>query len=64
MKSYVLRGSKSTPQVRAILNNLSSALAGFMWLVFLFWVTNMIMLTTMAVPSIVPKSGKNEGYAD
>ncbi len=37
---------------------------GLLWLVFLFWVTNMIMLTTMAVPSIVPKSGKNQGYAD
>ncbi|MGF1588186.1 MAG: hypothetical protein ACFCU7_02900 [Pleurocapsa sp.] len=27
-----------------------------LWLVFLFWVANMIMLTTMAIPSIFPKS--------
>ena len=26
-----------------------------LWLVFLFWVANMIMLITMAIPSILPK---------
>ncbi|MEM8718686.1 MAG: hypothetical protein AAGE84_05185 [Cyanobacteria bacterium P01_G01_bin.39] len=26
-----------------------------LWLVFLFWVANMIMLTSMAIPSILPK---------
>jgi hypothetical protein len=26
-----------------------------LWLVLLFWVANMIMLTTMAIPSILPK---------
>lgn len=29
---------------------------GLLWLVFLFWVANMIMLTTLAIPSILPKS--------
>ena len=29
---------------------------GLLWLVFLFWVANMIMLTTMAIPSIFPES--------
>lgn len=28
---------------------------GLLWLVLLFWVANMIMLTTMAIPSILPK---------
>ena len=28
---------------------------GLLWLVFLFWVANMIMLTTMAIPSIVAR---------
>ena len=28
---------------------------GLLWLVFLFWVANMIMLITMAIPSILPK---------
>ena len=28
---------------------------GLLWLVFLFWVANMTMLTTMAIPSILPK---------
>ena len=27
-----------------------------LWLVFLFWVANMIMLTTVAIPSILPQS--------
>ena len=27
-----------------------------LWLVLLFWVANIIMLTTMAIPSILPKS--------
>jgi hypothetical protein len=27
-----------------------------LWLVFLFWVANMIMLTTMGIPSIIPLS--------
>lgn len=27
-----------------------------LWLVLLFWVANMIMLTTMAIPSILPES--------
>ncbi len=31
-----------------------------LWLVFLFWVANMIMLTTMAIPSIFPES---DGYS-
>lgn len=26
-----------------------------LWLVFLFWVANLIMLTTMAIPSILPR---------
>ena len=30
-----------------------------LWLVLLFWVANMIMLTTMAIPSIFPES---DGY--
>lgn len=29
---------------------------GLLWLVLLFWVANMIMLTTMAIPSILPQS--------
>ncbi len=29
---------------------------GLLWLVFLFWVANMIMLTIMAIPSILPQS--------
>ncbi|WP_319421109.1 hypothetical protein [Pleurocapsa sp. FMAR1] len=29
---------------------------GLLWLVLLFWVANLIMLTTMAIPSIFPKS--------
>jgi hypothetical protein len=28
---------------------------GLLWLVLLFWVANMIMLTTIAIPSILPK---------
>lgn len=28
---------------------------GLLWLVLLFWIANMIMLTTMAIPSILPK---------
>jgi hypothetical protein len=28
---------------------------GLLWLVLLFWVANMIMLTTMAIPTILPK---------
>ena len=30
---------------------------GLLWLVMLFWLANMMMLITMAIPSIVPKSG-------
>ena len=33
---------------------------GLLWLVLLFWVANMIMLTLMAIPSIFPKS---DGYS-
>lgn len=33
---------------------------GLLWLVFLFWVANMIMLTTFAIPIILPRSGQNE----
>ena len=29
---------------------------GLLWLVFIFWVANIIMLTFMAIPSIFPKS--------
>ncbi|MGL5941968.1 MAG: hypothetical protein ACRC2S_16660 [Waterburya sp.] len=29
---------------------------GLLWLIFLFWVANMIMLTTLAIPSILRKS--------
>jgi hypothetical protein len=29
-----------------------------LWLVLLFWVANMIMLTTMAIPSILPESSR------
>ena len=32
---------------------------GLLWLVFIFWVANMIMLTTIAIPSILPQS---DGY--
>ncbi|AFZ35346.1 hypothetical protein Sta7437_1788 [Stanieria cyanosphaera PCC 7437] len=32
---------------------------GFLWLVLLFWVANLIMLLTMAFPSIMPESKKN-----
>jgi hypothetical protein len=32
---------------------------GLLWLVLIFWVANMIMLTTMAIPSILPF---NNGY--
>ena len=28
---------------------------GLLWLILLFWVANLIMLTTMAIPSILPK---------
>jgi hypothetical protein len=31
-----------------------------LWLVLLFWVANMIMLTTMAIPSILPRL---DGYS-
>ena len=33
---------------------------GLLWLILLFWVANIIMLTTMAIPSIFPKS---DGYS-
>ncbi len=32
---------------------------GLLWLVLLFWVANMIMLVTMAIPSIFPESAEN-----
>ena len=32
-----------------------------LWLVLLFWIANMIMLTTMAIPSIFPKSDSYVG---
>ena len=28
-----------------------------LWLILLFWIANMIMLTVMAIPSIFPRSG-------
>ena len=31
-----------------------------LWLVFLFWVANMVLLTTFAIPIILPKSEKVE----
>lgn len=36
---------------------------GLLWLVFLFWVANMIMLTTMAIPSILPQLD-SYGFSD
>lgn len=40
---------------------------GLLWLVFIFWVANIIMLTFMAIPSILPKSNEyslNNGESD
>ncbi|MDJ0596285.1 MAG: hypothetical protein QNJ72_40950 [Pleurocapsa sp. MO_226.B13] len=33
-----------------------------LWSVFLFWVANMVMLVTFAVPVILPKSGESEQF--
>ncbi len=32
---------------------------GLLWLILLFWVANLIMLVSMAIPSIFPESEKN-----
>jgi hypothetical protein len=40
--------------------NYSQPWLSILWLVLLFWVANMIMLTTMAIPSIFPESN---GYS-
>jgi hypothetical protein len=32
---------------------------GLLWLVLLFWVANLIMLMSMAIPSIFPESEEN-----
>ena len=36
---------------------------GLLWLVLLFWVANLIMLVSMAIPSIFPESEKNSTEA-
>jgi hypothetical protein len=35
-----------------------------LWLVFFFWVANMIMLTTLAIPSIISKNLYKQGYTE
>ena len=35
-----------------------------LWLVWLFWVANMIMLTTMAIPSILPQSDSYDSVSE
>ncbi|MEM8675093.1 MAG: hypothetical protein AAGF83_14650 [Cyanobacteria bacterium P01_G01_bin.67] len=37
---------------------------GLLWLVFLFWVANIIMLTTMAIPSILAQSNDYDSVGE
>ena len=34
-----------------------------LWLVFLFWIANMIMLTTLAIPTIISKNVSQQEYS-
>ena len=44
------------------LTSYSQPWLSLLWLVFLFWIANMIMLTTLAFPTIISKNEYEQGY--
>ena len=46
------------------LTSYSQPWLSLLWLVFLFWVANMIMLTTLAIPSIISKNEYQREYLE